>query len=73
VGASVAALALAAFAAHAWQALTGAYLSYVSGIWITSRILEQYRFDSQPAHDVWSYVPKSSGPPATAPSALPRH
>jgi hypothetical protein len=27
-------LALAAFAAHAWQALAGAYLSYVSGIWL---------------------------------------
>jgi hypothetical protein len=26
--------ALAAFAAHAWQALAGAYLSYVSGIWL---------------------------------------
>ena len=27
-------LALAAFALHAWQALAGAYLSYVSGIWL---------------------------------------
>jgi hypothetical protein len=27
-------LALAAFVAHAWQALSGAYLSYVSGIWL---------------------------------------
>ena len=27
-------LALVAFALHAWQALAGAYLSYVSGIWL---------------------------------------
>jgi hypothetical protein len=38
---------------------------------ITSRILEQYRFDSQPAHDVWIYVPKNASPAATAPSTLP--
>ncbi len=31
---AAAALAFVAFAAHAWQALTGAYLSYVSGIWL---------------------------------------
>jgi hypothetical protein len=32
--AAVIVFALAALAAHAWQALAGAYLSYVSGIWL---------------------------------------
>jgi hypothetical protein len=34
ITAAVVAFALAALAAHAWQALAGAYLSYVSGIWL---------------------------------------
>ena len=42
-------LALAAFALHAWQALAGAYLSYVSGIWLAlGRDLERRPLLSRP-------------------------
>lgn len=34
LAAAAAALACLAFASHAWQALSGAYLSHVSGIWL---------------------------------------
>ena len=48
------------------------YYEHVNFGWpITSRILERYRFDSQPAHDVWIYVPKTAAATPTAPSALP--
>lgn len=47
------------------------YYEHVNFGWpITARILEQYRFDRQPAHDVWIYVPKTTAEPPTAPSAL---
>lgn len=46
------------------------YYEHVNFGWpITARILEQYRFDSQPARDVWIYVPKTTAGPPAAPSA----
>jgi hypothetical protein len=34
VGIAAAVIAFAVLAAHAWQSYSGAYLSYVSGIWL---------------------------------------
>jgi hypothetical protein len=48
------------------------YYEHVNFGWpITARILAQYRFDRQPARDVWIYVPRTTPAPATPPSAPP--
>jgi hypothetical protein len=48
------------------------YYEHVNFGWpITARILEQYRFDSRPAHDVWIYVPKTAPAPHAEPLAPP--
>ena len=48
------------------------YYEHVNFGWpITARILEQYRFDSQPARDVWIYVPKTTAGPPAVPLAPP--
>jgi len=49
----------------------GYYQNLHFGWPITARILEQYRFDSRPAHDVWIYVPKTTPAPPAWPVAPP--